>query len=642
MTKSKDNFLASVAILAGGMGTRLSARSGDLPKSMVPILGKSVLEHQIQLCKKHGFNDIVILTHYKHEQIQRYFGDGSKFGVNIKYSNEQSPRGTAGALYDARNLLSNDFLVLYGDTYIMVDLRHFYNQHINNNNSATLFLHPNDHPQDSDIVEVDNDFNIVKIHPYPHPEDLNTKNLVNAALYVLRNDLNIFKNILMNKSDIAKDLFPLMIKDGLKLKGYVSCEYIKDMGTPNRLDKVEADINLGIPVHLSHSEQKSAVFLDRDGTIIKEVDHLNSIQQLELLENASDAIRLLNTSGFLSLVITNQPVIARGELTISELNKIHNRLEWMLGINKAYLDRIYYCPHHPDKGFIGEVSSLKFDCCCRKPATGLIDLAVKDFNICKSKSWMIGDMTSDIEAGRRAGLSTILVRTGYAGTDRKFVCKPDYIANNLLDAVRWVTGGHYSLRAKLLPVLSDILTRKKRILFVSGHSNSGKTYSAQVLKELLIFCGMQAHIICLDGWLKPLSIRNDGDGVLERYDLNSAKNDLTNLLYSNVRFNFLEPIYDRASRTVLDKKISHSIGPNDFIIIEGVPSLNLMSMLNVDGSTSIYVETNEEIRISRLVSDYQWRGYNHIEIQSIINSRNADEVPVTLSAKANADYTLKF
>ncbi len=173
-----------------------------------------------------------------------------------------------------------------------------------------------------------------------------------------------------------------------------------------------------------------AVFLDRDGVINREVDVLRDIRQLKLLPGAAKAIEKINKLGFLAVVITNQPVIARGWLTEKEVDQIHAVLIKRLGNKKAKIDGIYYCPHHPD----ANLKRYRLKCSCRKPGTGLIKKAAKELGINLKKSFMIGDRTADILSGKRAGLKTILVKTGYAGKDGKHEVKPDFTADNLSKA----------------------------------------------------------------------------------------------------------------------------------------------------------------------------------------------------------------
>jgi len=429
--------MRQAVILAGGKGTRLKSIAGDLPKPMVSILGAPLLQHLIEQCVAYDIVDIKLLVSYRKEAIEDYFGDGSQYGVSIQYIVEDIPRGTAGALIDALPELDEQFLVVYGDTFFDIDLSSFWNFHQNQAGDISIFLHPNDHPHDSDLVEVDPSFQVLKIHPYPHDSQWR-QNLVNAALYMINKSALKGIDFVLDRPDIAKDLFPLMLESGKKLYGYISTEYIKDMGMPKRLSKVERDIDSGKVKLLKKQTPKMAIFIDRDGTINQEVNHLSSQDQFELLDGVGEAICQINAAGILAVIVTNQPVIARGELEESELKVIHNKMDTLLGSQGAYIDRLYYCPHHADSGFEGEVEALKFDCDCRKPKIGLFTQAKKDLNIVLEKSWVVGDSTRDILAAQNAGMKSILVETGHAGKDCSFEVNPDFIAKDLNEAVKLI------------------------------------------------------------------------------------------------------------------------------------------------------------------------------------------------------------
>jgi D-glycero-D-manno-heptose 1,7-bisphosphate phosphatase len=190
---------------------------------------------------------------------------------------------------------------------------------------------------------------------------------------------------------------------------YDSPEYVKDMGTPDRYEAVCKDFHDGVVSAKNLRNKQKAVFIDRDGTINRYVGFLRSIDDFELLPNVAEAVRKINSSGYLAIVVTNQPVIARGEVTYGQLQEIHNKMETLLGAEGAYLDKIYFCPHHPHKGYEGEVPELKVDCECRKPKPGLLLKAAVDFNIDLANSWMIGDGENDIKAGKAAGCKTALI-----------------------------------------------------------------------------------------------------------------------------------------------------------------------------------------------------------------------------------------
>ena len=223
-----------------------------------------------------------------------------------------------------------------------------------------------------------------------------------------------------------------------KLLGYNSPEYIKDIGTPERYDLICAEFAAGLPQRSALTHPQRAVFLDRDGTLVEEVDGLTSPGQLELLPGAAAAVRELNHQGFRTVLISNQPVVAKGFCTEAEVEIVHRKLQTLLGREHAFLDRLYYCPHHPEKGFAGERPELKINCECRKPKPGMVLQAARDLNLDLTTSWLIGDTTTDVETARNAAVKSILVRTGHAGSDSKFSSQPGFTAENLLDAVHLI------------------------------------------------------------------------------------------------------------------------------------------------------------------------------------------------------------
>lgn len=437
-----------LVIIAGGKGTRL----GDIsvPKPMVKIGGKPLLEHQIELAKRYGLTDIIILVGYKSEQIINYFGNGSKWQVNISYSLEEKPLGTAGSIKSAEALINDRFLVFYGDTMMDINLHKLVDYDSASPSLGTLLCHPNDHPYDSDIIQIDDDSNEIKhFHSKPHNYKNFKPNLVNAALYILSK--KIFNYIEPNKkSDFGKDIFPKVIAAGERLTAYHTAEYIKDMGTPDRLKKVESDFKSGKVKLLNNENKRKAIFIDRDGVINKEVDNLKSINEFELIDGVPKALKLINDSNYLAIVITNQPVVAKGWCSFEELNNIHNKMYTELGLHGVFLDRLYFCPHHPDSGFKYERKELKVNCNCRKPNIGLIDKAVSDYNIELQGSYFIGDSTTDIKTAYNAKITSVLVKTGFAGKDKKFNVKPDYVFDDLLHAVKGILEINKSQKNKII------------------------------------------------------------------------------------------------------------------------------------------------------------------------------------------------
>lgn len=416
--------------MAGGKGTRIAQVKSDVPKPMIPIAGKPILEWQIENLKAYGLTDIMLVIGYLGHVIMEYFGDGSKFGVNIDYFEEDYPLGTAGALFKMD--LNEDFLLMCGDVVLDVDFNRFIEFHKKNKAWASLMAHPNGHPYDSSLL-------VTQISQMSHkngelvPFDSHTvvrwmnkederyyyKNRVNAGIEIISPELlkETMKHFVPrhpeapDKIDLDRDVLKPNIGSG-RIFAYDTPEYIKDMGTPDRYYEVEKDIISGKVRARNLSKKQKAIFLDRDGVINKHIGFLRKTEDFELLKGVPEAIKMINRSGYLAIVVTNQPIIARGECTWEELQSIHDKMETELGKEGAFLDAIYICPHHKDKGFDGERPEYKYDCDCRKPKPGLLFQAAKDFNIDLSNSYMIGDSNSDIEAGRNAQCKdTLLIET---------------------------------------------------------------------------------------------------------------------------------------------------------------------------------------------------------------------------------------
>lgn len=404
-----------VVIMAGGRGTRISSIASDIPKPMIRIEGKPVLEHELECLKNQGFTDIIITVSHLGHIIMDYFGDGSgcspvtgePFGVHIEYYAEKEPLGNAGALFRLKDKLTEDFLLLNADAIFDVDFNRFVAFHRAHGGLASLFTHPNSHPYDSGLILADENGAVMKWLAKEDERPTWYRNRVNAGLHVLSPAV-LDAEITTAKVDLDRQLLKPLAGTG-RIFCYDSPEYVKDMGTPERYESVCRDFREGRVAAKNLSHRQRAVFLDRDGTINRYVGFLRNLDDLELLPGAAEAIGRINASGCLAIVVTNQPVIARGEVSVPALDEIHNKLETLLGQQGVYLDAIFYCPHHPHKGFEGEIPELKIDCACRKPKPGLLLQAAERFNIDLSRSWMIGDSESDIRAGQAAGCRTALI-----------------------------------------------------------------------------------------------------------------------------------------------------------------------------------------------------------------------------------------
>jgi mannose-1-phosphate guanylyltransferase / phosphomannomutase len=435
-----------IVVLAGGRGTRLGEEARTIPKPMVTIGGRPNLEHQVMLAKRYGFTNVLFLVSHLADVIRAYFGDGRHFGVDISYSIEDSPLGTAGALGHAGSRLDERFLLVYGDIFVDCDVGRLWADHADNRAIATLVVHPNDHPYDSDLIEADAEGWISTVHPKSRSKDQYLPNMVNAAVSVVERDM--LRWIPPNSHlDLATDTFRGLARHRL-LRAYRSAEYFKDFGTPDRLAQVRCDFEIGKPARLSRSSRRPAVFLDRDGVINKEVSHLSDPTQMELIPGAAGGIRRLNEAGYLVIVVTNQSVVARGECSLHTLRLIHNKMETLLGRERAWVDALYFCPHHPEKGFPHEIPELKIDCFCRKPKTGMFEQAIADWNISLQESCVVGDSRRDVIAAHRLGIPAIGVKTGQGCSDCDALEPPDSHVDDLAEAVSTILArGHvYPIR----------------------------------------------------------------------------------------------------------------------------------------------------------------------------------------------------
>lgn len=421
-----------VVIMAGGKGTRISSLASDIPKPMLKINGMPILEHEIECLHSQGFTDLIITVSHMGSIIMDYFGDGQKispatgrpFGVNITYYNEKQPLGNAGALFKLKSKLTEDFLLINADAAFDVDFKRMIKFHKEKGALVTLFTHPNSHPYDSGLIVANKNSTVEEWLTKGEERPQFYHNRVNAGLHVISPKVLEMVNIdpktigMINsegkpiKVDLDSQVLKPLSGSG-KMYCYDSSEYVKDMGTPERFHAVEEDFKAGRIQALNLLHKQRAVFLDRDGTINKYVGFLRDIKDFELIDDVAEAIRSINALGYLCIVITNQPVIARGEVTLDELEDIHKKMETLLGYDGAYVNGIYFCPHHPNKGYAEEIAELKIECDCRKPKPGMLLKAAKDFNIDLEKSWMIGDSENDVKAGLSAGCKTVLIRYEY-------------------------------------------------------------------------------------------------------------------------------------------------------------------------------------------------------------------------------------
>lgn len=637
MNGSSKNKINQAVILTGGIGVRLRPRTYKIPKPMIKIGGKPILEHLVTLLKNYGIRDIIICTGHLSKVIEEYFDKGKKWDVRIEYSKEEKPLGTAGCVKEIKNEINEDFLVLYGDIMLNMDIKRLINFHFTKKGVATLVVHPNDHPYDSDLVEVNPDSRIINFLSKPHSEGLVYRNLVSAALYVLSPKVldYIPKGI---KSDFVEDVFPKMLKVDEKIFAYSTSEYLKDIGNLKRLNEVQQDFNSGKIIRFNLSNKRPTIFLDRDGVINREVDLLHKLEDIELLPNVTEAIKKINQTDYLAIIITNQPGVAKGLCSIEDVNEIHKKIETLLGKKEAKIDGIYYCPHHPDKGHRGENPKYKIICECRKPKIGMIIKAKEDFNIDFDRSFLIGDRIIDIETAKNANIYSIGVRCGYGCKDRTYDNEPTFWADDLLDAIKIILSYEkFSKHNNYIVSMIKKSNKKPFIIAIGGVARSGKSVFSRYVQNNLKKNNFKTTIVNMDNWIIPLSQRNEEEDVLERYQMDKFEKDITKLL-SGDKLKLKK--YNALTRELNDKELTYDVQNNDVVIIEGVCVLN-SQIMNEFAGLKVYLEINEKDTKKRFYNFYNWKGLRKKDIDDLYQSRMNDEIPIIKKGKRNADIIIK-
>ena len=630
--------IMKAVILAGGKGTRLGNLTKKTPKLMLKIGDKTILEHQIDLLKRYRIFEIIICTGFLSEVIEEFIINNSIANVSIRCSVESKPLGTAGSLIELETTLSEDFLVLYGDIMLDIHIYRLLDFHLKKKSIATLVSHPNDHPNDSDLIELNKDNKIVNFLNKPHQNDLIYNNIVNAGIYVLSS--KVFDYIERGKKqDFAKDVFPNMLKNNEIIYSYNTPEYIKDMGTKDRLNEVRNDYLSGKVSQFNLENKRPAIFLDRDGVINKEVQPFCNYNNFNLMPKVPEAIKEINHTEYLSIVTTNQPTVAKGLCSINEIENTHKKMETLLGKNGAKLDAIYFCPHHPEKGYPGENKKYKINCSCRKPEIKMIVDAKKKFNVDLKRSFLVGDRTVDIQTAKNANITSIGTRCGYGCKDKKYNIEPNYWADDLYSAVNIIKSlkKYNSFNESILSKIRNDNQIDTCIIVIGGISRSGKTIFTTNLNSFLRLNHLKVKIISMDDWIISLENRQKSQTVLDRFQITKFENDLKKII--NGKTIKLKK-YHSLNRSTGKNVSSYHIKKYDVIVICGACALN-STYLNSIANLKIYIEITYKVYENRFYNFYKWKGLNNTEIYKLYKDRLYNEVKIIEKFKNNSDLIIR-
>ncbi len=430
--------LDQAVVVCGGRGTRLASVLGDLPKALAPVAGRPLLAHLLEDLASAGVSEVLLLAGEGGERLRAAAEALAPAGLAVHTEIEPAPRGTAGALLAVAHRLRERFLYVLGDVYTALDWARLAAAGDVNGGLGTLLVHRSSHPEDSDVLATD-DGDRISGWVGRGPDGRSTAAVVtaamtNAGVAVLHRRLTDF--IPRDRpADLFGEVIPRRVDAREALYGYRTCEYVKDLGTPDRLRGVDADVRTG-----RARLRAEVVLLDRDGVLNVEAGPLRRPEQLRLLPGAAAAVRRLNQASIFAAVVSNQAVVARGLCTTRELGVIHQRLADLLEEEGAHLDGVFVCPHHPETNHDDGDPALRGPCRCRKPSVGLVESALAEVSVQPGRAVVVGDATVDLQLAANAGLPSIGVDTGHGCADGRYPARPVWRFADLAAATDWLCG----------------------------------------------------------------------------------------------------------------------------------------------------------------------------------------------------------
>ncbi len=427
--------MRQVVILCGGKGTRLGEQFSHVPKPLVPVDGIPLLDRVLEHAARAGVTRAILAAGHLGEQIANRYASHNPWGLEIHTHIEGKPLGTGGCLHEIAGMLDDDFVLLYGDVFLDFDLSALISQHEDERPIATVLVRQSDHPKDSDLVEVSpgSDRVTAFLPKSTRKPDGLFRNCANAAVYACSRKLLTYipKD---RSSDIATNVFPAVLAAGGDIRAHDLEEtgYVKDMGTPARLMEVERywrRKSRAIKARQSPGKVR-AVILDRDGVILRDQGPSVDPAMIEFMPEALKGLEALADQGVACMVATNQPWIARGQLTIGQLNAAHERMKERIESSGGALLDVVYSPFHPETHHGEGVPAMRRSSECRKPRPGMLFDLMERHGFSPEETVMIGDSKADILAARNAGTRSILIGTDAAA----LAAFPDGICEDLAAA----------------------------------------------------------------------------------------------------------------------------------------------------------------------------------------------------------------
>ena len=389
-------------ILAGGKGTR----SADPTRAKLgqELDGIPLLQWHMRLLQPLEITEAVVVAGHLGDQVDVLCGQVDPLGIDLSVIHEQEQRGTVAALtLAAQETQADEFLVILGDILMSLPIQQFLIEWRASGKNVAVVVHPSTHPEDSDATCPTHDGRVLVV-PKSQPRE-HIPNMSSAGLFAItREGLQRYQHL----KDMGSHVLPEAAEAG-DLFAFVSSHYLKDTGTPARLEMAREDVKRQAFARRGNLGPRAALFLDRDGVLNPSQPEFHNAEGYQLLPGVAQAIAEANSAGVPTIVITNQPAIAKGFMTFDEHQRIRATMDRLLGTEGAFVDDYFFCPHHPEAGFEGEVSELKIHCTCRKPNPGMLRDAAARHTLDLNRSVMVGDTVRDREAAHAVGVHFVHV-----------------------------------------------------------------------------------------------------------------------------------------------------------------------------------------------------------------------------------------
>lgn len=424
-----------LVVLMGGLGTRLGNLTKAHPKSMMDAEGLPFFDYELFLLKRAGFDKMLFLTGYESDEIEKYYGDGSGVGVNITYCRDgEKLLGTGGAVRRAYEYLDDEFMLIYGDSFMDIDYSEtLYRYEKAKADGATCLM---------TVMKNEGRFDKSNCVVRDGKLKLYDKNNTSPEMDYIDYGISIYKKSLFEAFPEGEAFDIAVIQHEESVKGTCAVHIVNnrffEIGRPESLEEFRAYVKRRF------YEPHPAVFLDRDGVIneivfnedTEQLDSPLDFSEFEFVPYAREALDIISRKGYYIFVVTNQPAAAKGKTTLEKLYDINTAFVGELASEGIIINDVYMCPHHPKGSERGDKSLIR-ECECRKPKAGLIEVGKEAYNIDLASSYMVGDSYTDILAGRAAGLNTVFI-----GDLKCDVCgrlkynKPDLVCKSLAEFAR--------------------------------------------------------------------------------------------------------------------------------------------------------------------------------------------------------------